>query len=52
MELSVMSPVLNQMSLEEALAYSSSLGADSLRLVQMWTPAIYSGRESIRVKRS
>ena len=29
MELSVMSPVLNQMSLEESLAYLSSLGVDN-----------------------
>ena len=32
MELSVMSPVLNQMDLEEALAYLSSLGVDSLEI--------------------
>ena len=32
MELSVMSPVLNQMGLEEALAYLSSLGVDSLEI--------------------
>ena len=32
MELSVMSPVLNQMSLEESLAYLSSLGVDSLEI--------------------
>lgn len=32
MNLSVMSPVLNQMSLEEALKYLSSLGVDSLEL--------------------
>ena len=32
MNLSVMSPVLNQMSLEEALAYLSSLGVDSIEL--------------------
>lgn len=32
MNLSVMSPVLNQMTLEEALAYLSSLGVDSLEL--------------------
>lgn len=32
MELSVMSPVLNQMSLEESLAYLSSLGVDSMEL--------------------
>ena len=32
MELSVMSPVLNQMNLDDALAYLSSLGVDSLEL--------------------
>ena len=32
MELSVMSPVLNQMELEEALAYLHSLGVDSLEI--------------------
>ena len=32
MNLSVMSPVLNQMSLEEAIKYLSSLGVDSLEL--------------------
>jgi len=32
MELSVMSPVLNQMNLEDALAYLSSLGVDSLEI--------------------
>ena len=32
MELSVMSPVLNQMNLDEALGYLSSLGVDSLEL--------------------
>ena len=32
MELSVMSPVLNQMGLEEAIAYLSSLGVDSLEI--------------------
>ena len=32
MELSGMSPVLNQMSLEESLAYLSSLGVDSLEI--------------------
>lgn len=32
MELSVMSPVLNQMNLEEALKYLSGLGVDSLEL--------------------
>ena len=32
MELSVMSPVLNQMNLEEALSYLSSLGVDSLEI--------------------
>jgi len=32
MELSVMSPVLNQMGLEEALKYLSSLGVDSLEI--------------------
>ena len=32
MKLSVMSPVLNQMGLEEALAYLSSLGADALEI--------------------
>ncbi len=32
MELSVMSPILKQMSLEEALAYLSSLGVDSLEI--------------------
>ena len=32
MELSVMSPVLNQMGLEEALAYLHSLGVDSLEI--------------------
>ena len=32
MELSVMSPVLNQMSLEDALAYLNSLGVDSLEI--------------------
>ena len=32
MELSVMSPVLNQVSLEEMLAYLSSLGVDSLEI--------------------
>ncbi len=32
MNLCVMSPVLNQMSLEEALAYLSSLGVDSIEL--------------------
>ena len=32
MELSVMSPVLNQMGLEESLAYLSSLGVDSLEI--------------------
>lgn len=32
MELSVMSPVLNHMSLEKALAYLSSLGVDSLEI--------------------
>ena len=32
MELSVMSPVLNQMGLEEALAYLSNLGVDSLEI--------------------
>jgi len=32
MELSVMSPVLNQMNLEEALAYLSSLGVDSMEI--------------------
>ena len=32
MNLSVMSPVLNGMSLEEAIKYLSSLGVDSLEL--------------------
>ena len=32
MELSVMSPVLNQMNLEESLAYLSSLGVDSMEI--------------------
>ncbi|MBE5893591.1 MAG: sugar phosphate isomerase/epimerase [Lachnospiraceae bacterium] len=32
MELSVMSPVLNQMGLEESLAYLSSLGVDSMEI--------------------
>ena len=32
MELSVMSPILNKMSLEDALAYLSSIGVDSLEI--------------------
>ena len=32
MELSVMSPVLNQMGLDEALGYLHSLGVDSLEI--------------------
>ena len=32
MELCVMSPVLNQMNLEEALAYLSGLGVDSMEI--------------------
>ena len=38
MNLSVMSPVLNKMGLEEALAYLSSLGVDSVEMGAGGTP--------------